>query len=519
MRQRIRLTGVSREIEGQTWQGVDQVRIGRDPQGEVALTDTSISRCHAEGMFVEPLGWFIRDLGSVNGTYLNGVRVGAQERRLRERDLIQVGNLVLRVAALEETDGVTLAGFSGTVEAGDNRQQSWEEAFGAVARHMSQHSCNGSQLLGLLRAGHALHHTSSIDELLKKSLDDAVRMLNARHGALLLVDERSGKLTVRAATIDGFGKQPAPCLSKTLVQRCMSRGESLLCPDVRDDEELRRAASVARGNMQSVICALLRSPQRRLGLLHLDRGPDDMPFSFVDLHVADALAASIAGSIENAQFFLARQRTWFIQTVITLAQTIELRDPSTAGHAERVTRYALLLAEALKLPGHVRRQIETGGRLHDIGKIGIRDAVLRKEGRLSNEEYEHMKSHTVKGAAILAAIPDLGPVLPIIRNHHERWDGRGYPDRLAGQDIPLVSRLVAVADSFDAMTSNRPYRSSLPIDEAFDQLRRGAGTQFDPECSRAFLGLRTRLTRMLEPGRHAPSSKCGPAVECEALAL
>jgi HD-GYP domain-containing protein (c-di-GMP phosphodiesterase class II) len=296
----------------------------------------------------------------------------------------------------------------------------------------------------------------------------------------------------------------------------MSRGESLLCPDVREDEELRRAASVARGNMHSIICALLRSPQRRLGLLHLDRGPDERPFSLVDLHVADALAASIGGSIENAQFFLAKQRTWFIQTVIALAQTIEVRDPSTAGHAERVTRYALLLAETLKLPGHIRRQIETGGRLHDIGKIGIRDAVLRKEGRLSDEEYEHMKSHTVKGAAILAGIPDLAPVLPIIRNHHERWDGRGYPDRLAGQEIPLASRLVAVADSFDAMTSNRPYRSSLSIDEAFDQLRRGAGSQFDPECSRAFLGLRPRLLNLLETGLSDLGSERRIMAECAA---
>jgi FHA domain len=198
--QRIRLSGVSREIEGQNWHGLDQVRIGRDAQGEVTLADTSISRCHAELIFVEALGWFIRDLGSVNGTYLNGVRIGSEERRLRERDLIQVGNLVLRVAGMEETDGVTLASFSGTVEAGDAQEQSWEEAFGAVARHMSEQTCTGSQLLGLLRAGHALHHSNSIDELLKKSLDDAVRMLNARHGALLLADERSGKLIVRAAT-------------------------------------------------------------------------------------------------------------------------------------------------------------------------------------------------------------------------------------------------------------------------------------------------------------------------------
>jgi HD-GYP domain-containing protein (c-di-GMP phosphodiesterase class II) len=117
---------------------------------------------------------------------------------------------------------------------------------------------------------------------------------------------------------------------------------------------------------------------------------------------------------------------------------------------------------------------------------------------LSDDEYEHMKSHTVKGAAILATIPDLEAVLPIVRNHHERWDGRGYPDRLAGHDIPLVSRIVAVADAFDAMTSNRPYRLRLSLEAALEQLRQGIGAQFDPDCARAFLRLSHRLDKMVE---------------------
>src|SRR5205807_5467684 len=200
---------------------------------------------------------------------------------------------------------------------------------------------------------------------------------------------------------------------------------------------LSRADSVARGNMRSVLCALLRSPQRRLGVLHLDRTPTDKALTVAHLTLSDALAASIAGSIESAQFILAKQRSWFIQTVVTLAQAVELRDPYTAGHAERVTEYALLLADELKLPAEARQQIEIGGPLHDIGKIGIRDSVLCKAGRLTDEEFEHMKSHTVKGAAILGTIPELATVLPIVRNHHERRNGRGYPDCLAAKEIPL----------------------------------------------------------------------------------
>src|SRR5207237_449733 len=123
-----------------------------------------------------------------------------------------------------------------------------------------------------------------------------------------------------------------------------------------------------------------------------------------------------------------------------------------------------------------------------------------------------MQSHSVKGAALLAAIPELAPVLPIIRNHHERWDGRGYPDRLTGEEIPLASRIVAVADSFDAMTSDRPYRSGLTIDEAFDQIEQGTGSQFDPICSRAFLNLRSRIAKVADRGKAAPAATDDPAL-------
>jgi HD-GYP domain-containing protein (c-di-GMP phosphodiesterase class II) len=250
-----------------------------------------------------------------------------------------------------------------------------------------------------------------------------------------------------------------------------------------------------------------------MGVLHLDRGPRDEPFSVAELHLADAIAASMAGSIEGAQFFLAKQSSWFIQTVVALAKTIELRDPYTAGHAERVSRYALVLGDSLKLKSDERRQLEIGCRLHDIGKIGVRDSLLRKDGRLSAEEYRHVQSHTVKGAAILKGIPHLAPMMPIIRNHHERWDGRGYPDRLMGQEIPLAARIVAVADSFDAMTSDRSYRARLSTEEAFGEVERGAGAQFDPECSRAFLHCKHQLAKMV------PHRQRATAVEPEPVAV
>jgi HD-GYP domain-containing protein (c-di-GMP phosphodiesterase class II) len=157
-----------------------------------------------------------------------------------------------------------------------------------------------------------------------------------------------------------------------------------------------------------------------------------------------------------------------------------------------------MLAEALKLSALDRYYIQIGTPLHDIGKIGIDDAILRKPDRLTKEEFEQMKLHTLKGAAILETIPALRPVIPIVRHHHERWDGRGYPDRLASNQIEQVARIVAVADAFDAMTSDRPYRPAMPPDAAFAELLKQAGTHFDPVCVQAFLSLRAQVEQRLK---------------------
>src|SRR5207247_2206506 len=143
-----------------------------------------------------------------------------------------------------------------------------------------------------------------------------------------------------------------------------------------------------------------------------------------------------------------------------------------AGHSLRVTTYAMLLAQHLQMAAADLELIRTGGPLHDIGKIGIDDAILRKPDRLTPEEFDIMKTHTVKGAEILETVPDLASIIPIVRHHHERWDGKGYPDGLAGEDIALVARIVAVADAYDAMTSDRPYRKGMPAYAAFAEVEK-----------------------------------------------
>jgi HD-GYP domain-containing protein (c-di-GMP phosphodiesterase class II) len=233
-------------------------------------------------------------------------------------------------------------------------------------------------------------------------------------------------------------------------------------------------------------------------VVYLDRGPDQPGFTRDDLALADALAASVSGTIEGIQHFADRENGLFVQTLTALAQAVELRDDYTGSHTQRVTDYALLLGEELKLSPADRMHLQVGTPLHDIGKIGISDAILLKPGHLTEEEYTYMKSHTWKGAAILEIIPHLTPLIPIVRNHHEHWDGTGYPDHLAGEGISHLARIVAVADAFDAMTTDRPYRIGLAADRAFQEIARKSGAHFDPVCAAAFLRLRPRIEEMMQ---------------------
>src|SRR5947209_7807186 len=170
-----------------------------------------------------------------------------------------------------------------------------------------------------------------------------------------------------------------------------------------------------------------------------------------------------------------------------LVTAVDKRDHYTRKHSEDVTEYCLMIARELGLSEETMRTLRIAGLLHDLGKIAIPDGILRKPGALTDEEFDVMKQHPVLGYLIVSAIPSLAETLPAIRHHHERWDGRGYPDKLAGEDIPLLGRLMAVPDAFSAMTTDRPYRKGLSTQEAIGRLREGVGTQFDRAMVVAFV--------------------------------
>lgn len=499
MNAHIRLRGVTGATKGQTWDSSELLRMGRLDSLEVQIEDASVSRYHAE-IRITPRGWRIKDLGSTNGTRLNGVRLNTGQWPLRPRDLLQLGDVALVIEDLQEPTAEEPPQKE-AVEIEATSRFSWEQAIHGLAYDSKCCPRPGQQLLALIRAGHHLGHTASEEELLKSILNDAVAVLDAQRGAIALVEGEGKKLKLRAAAtgkgkprvaVAGGDSGARPRFSMSLAQRSLERGESILCQRLTEDPELASAQSIAEGSMASALCVLLRTPHQRLGVLHLDRAPWQKPFNEDDLHLADALAVHVSAGIESAQH-LRTQRQMFFNTITVLAQAVEMRDTYTGGHTARVTSYSLLLAQHMQLSAEDLELLRVGTPLHDVGKIGIDDAILKKPDRLTPDEFEIMKQHTVKGAEILETVPELHAIIPIARSHHERWDGRGYPDGLKGDQTPLLARIVAVADAFDAMTSDRPYRIGMQPEVAFAEMEKNSGRQFDPQLAQGFLAIRERI--------------------------
>ncbi|MFI5181725.1 MAG: HD domain-containing phosphohydrolase [Thermoanaerobaculia bacterium] len=199
----------------------------------------------------------------------------------------------------------------------------------------------------------------------------------------------------------------------------------------------------------------------------------------------NSMSDSIERSVDRLRLAARENQELFINSIRTLAAAIDAKDPYTRGHSERVARYSVMIARHMELTPEEVRTVRLGALLHDVGKIGIDDRILRKPTALTSEEFEVMKSHPVKGSIIMGQIPQLKDVVPGIKHHHEKWAGGGYPDGLAAEAIPRIARIVAVADTFDAMTTTRPYQKAMPLPYVIERIQSFAGRSFDPAVASA----------------------------------
>ena len=233
---------------------------------------------------------------------------------------------------------------------------------------------------------------------------------------------------------------------------------------------------------------LMRGEQLIGGIFACDKISGDNEINWGDIKMVEAAASHLQIFLDNASLYEDVQ-LMFIGTLDALTASIDAKDPYTCGHSRRVAYMSKMLAEAYGLETKIVDRIHIAGLVHDVGKIGIPEAILRKPGKLTDEEFDIIKRHPDIGARILRDIPHFEDVLPGVLYHHERYDGRGYPRGLEGEGIPLFGRIIAVADSFDAMSSTRQYRRAMPREKVLEEIRNGAGTQFDPEMAKVFLTL------------------------------
>ena len=240
----------------------------------------------------------------------------------------------------------------------------------------------------------------------------------------------------------------------------------------------QRTAEIARGNYQ----------QRVELRTHNEIG--ELADNFDSMSEAEnfnVMSGAIERAVDQLKKAAHENNLLFINSVRMLAAAIDAKDPYTRGHSERVGRYSMAIGKNLGLPEKDMRDLRVSALLHDVGKIGIDDRILRKPGALSDEEFEVMKQHPAKGAAIMSGVAQLIDIIPGMKYHHEKWSGGGYPDNLQGDQIPMQARIVAIADTFDAMTTNRPYQKAMELSYVVEKVKSFAGTRFDPRVVDAFV--------------------------------
>ncbi len=251
------------------------------------------------------------------------------------------------------------------------------------------------------------------------------------------------------------------------------------------------AADIVREGFQVLAHPVIRNGSVVAVFLAGDKLGDDPQVSSVDMKLLDA-AAGYTGIVLDNAFLYDSQQMMFVGTLEALTAAIDAKDPYTCGHSQRVAHLAAALAAAHGLDNEEVERIRITGLVHDVGKIGVPEIVLRKCGRLTDEEFRQIQAHPEIGYRILKDIPALEDVLPGVLHHHERYDGKGYPARLSGLKIPLVARIVGLADAFDAMSSNRTYRAAMPREQVLREVRTNAGTQFDPNLVESFMRIDLR---------------------------
>lgn len=340
-------------------------------------------------------------------------------------------------------------------------------------------------LNSILKAVPSIYQLSPIDVLIADILKEILKIIGAEDAFILIdniVDEDMNQS--EGIIFKGIGKyKDFQDIDYKLIE---------FIGDVRTTKTLRIID-------ENVFIPIFSHEFSSIGVLHVKT---DTKLTDESLKLLKIFESLVSSSIRNAILHslinikkeeLRKSRenlaVWYIEAVTTIRLTIDAKDNYTCSHSDRVSDYAVKIGKDLNLSERELRLLHDGGIFHDIGKIGTSDIILQKTGRLDSDEYNEIKKHTIRGASILSAVSMFSDVVPLVRHHHERYDGTGYPDGLKGEEIPFLARILSVADALDAMTTDRTYQNRKSVNAAIEELRRGSGTQFEPEIVHATIEL------------------------------
>jgi pSer/pThr/pTyr-binding forkhead associated (FHA) protein len=518
-------------LQGTTLDVAEEIRFGRDSSCDVVLDDPKVSRHHGT---LRRMGTVLvyTDNKSTNGSFVNGERV--IEKVIRLGDTLKLGTS--EFALLEHNDfrsinfvaGETM--ITGFVETKSVRPDALADKLAAVLEYYKQHQpeLSPAEQHELLRTQRLLVGMKTIyamsqklgklvpmAELLTMVGDSLFNLFpGAENLVILLRDEEKARMVPRhAAARDGHAT-PSLAISRTVLDKAVAQRATLIANDAAGD--FATSESIIGFKVKSVMCAPLVVGNNCLGALYLDSRRQNVNYDELDAELVTAFANQCAIAIENSNLMDAIQ-SHYHQTLQSLVAAIEAKDAYTMGHTQRVAKYSVGISRALGLAeAHIER-IKMAADLHDIGKIGVREGIINKAGKLTETEYSSIKHHVEMGEKILQPILHLRDLLPAIRGHHEKWDGTGYPDGLKGEECPLEARIIALADAFDAMTSQRTYNKPLTFAEGLARVKEASGRHFDPRIVEAFEKyLRTERLVPVEPpspgGTTAPPTMPASAV-------
>jgi len=362
-----------------------------------------------------------------------------------------------------------------------------------VQAHFNAHHKKVEALVGV---GSVINSALGLKRVLEEVMDSIIALMDAERGFLMLKDE-SGEMSVQIAR--GIAQadlaKDSFAISNSIVKRVADSGEAVLTTNAQEDPRFDQQASIAAYHLLSILCTPLKVKEDLIGVIYVDNRAQSGIFHKDDLEIISSYSNQAAVAIENARLFDGLQASnaelqiAYQATLEGWVRALDLRDKETEGHTQRVTTLTEKLAGAMGINADDLIHIRRGALLHDIGKMAIPDGILLKPGALTPEERLLIEKHPVYAFEMLSPIKFLVPALDIPYCHHEKWDGKGYPRGLKAEQIPLAARIFAVADVWDALVSDRPYRKGVDPKEVKEKIKADAGSHFDPRVVDVFLKL------------------------------